>query len=154
MSNIFPTTTQLSLQNVNNTSDANKPVSTATQTALNLKQGSNPYKSYQAVLTQTSTSAPTATVLNNDFGATTFTWARTSAGIYTVTANAVSFTANKTTVTLSQPLVGLVTYTATITSTTVVTLTTSLQTVVATVLTSTPSDILLSNTLIEIRVYN
>ena len=35
--NINVTTTDLSLNNVSNTSDANKPVSTATQTALNLK---------------------------------------------------------------------------------------------------------------------
>jgi len=33
----FPTTTELGLENVDNTSDANKPVSTAQQTALDLK---------------------------------------------------------------------------------------------------------------------
>jgi len=32
--------TDLSLNNVDNTSDANKPISTATQTALNAKQNS------------------------------------------------------------------------------------------------------------------
>jgi hypothetical protein len=41
--NVTVTTTDLSLNNVNNTSDANKPISTATQTALNLKANiSNP----------------------------------------------------------------------------------------------------------------
>lgn len=148
------TQTSVGLGNVDNTSDANKPVSTATQTALNLKQNLLPYRSYQAILTQTSTGAPSAVSLNNDFSPTTFTWARTSAGLYTVTANSAIFTANKTTVTLSTPLVPLVQYTAVITSTSIITLTTTLGANVATVLTGVATDVLLTNTLIEIRVYN
>lgn len=146
--------TTLSLQNVDNVSDLNKPISTATQTALNTKQASNVYKTYQGIVTQVATGAPSSTILNNDFSPTTLTFARTSAGIYTITANTAIFTANKTVVTLSLPLVGLVTYFATITSTTVITLTSSLQANVATVLTSVPTDSLLNLTLVEIRVYN
>lgn len=148
------TQTSVGLGNVNNTSDANKPVSTATQTALNLKQNLLPYNSYQAIVTQTGTSIPSAVVVNNDFSPVTFTYARTSAGLYTITANSAIFTANKTTVTMSTSLVPLVQYTATITSTSVITLTTSLGANVATVLTGVATDILMTNTLIEIRVYN
>lgn len=122
MSNIFPTPTQVG----------------------------QPYKSYQAIVTQTSTSAPSAVVLNNDFGSTTFTWARTSAGLYTCTASAATFTANKTIVIMSQPLATLVSYFTVITSTTVVTLTSGLLAAGVAVVT----DALLTNTLIEIRVYN
>lgn len=147
------TQTSVGLGNVNNTSDASKPVSTATQTALNLKQNLLPYSSYQALITQSATGAPVATVFNNDFNPTTFTWGRTSAGLYTVTANSAIFTANKTTVTFATPLVPLVQYTAVITSTSIITLTTTLGANVAIVLTGVVTDTLLTNTLIEIRVY-
>ena len=53
------------------------------------------YTSYVALLTQAVTAAPTAQILQNTTG-TTFTWARTGGGTYTVTAADGVFTANKT----------------------------------------------------------
>ena len=53
------------------------------------------YSSYVALITQVNTSAPTAKILQNTTGAT-LTWARTSAGIFTVTSNISVFTADKT----------------------------------------------------------
>jgi len=85
-----------------------------------LASGSTAYDSYVALLTQTGTAAPVATVLSNNLTATltwartgtgiytlsnnltaTLTWARTGTGIYTLTANAATFTANKTIVFLN-----------------------------------------------------
>ena len=65
-----------------------------------LASGSTAYNSYVALLTQTSTNAPVATVLSNNLTAT-LTWARTGPGVYTLTANAATFTANKTIVFLN-----------------------------------------------------
>ena len=65
-----------------------------------LASGSTAYDSYVALLTQASTSSPVATVLSNNLTAT-LTWARTNPGVYTLTANAVTFTANKTIVFLN-----------------------------------------------------
>lgn len=113
----------------------------------------NPYKSYQAIITQTGTSAPSATVALNELGAT-LTWARTSAGLYTVTAGSAVFIANKTVIYLSNPITGLVTYLVVPTSTSVITLTTLLLSVIATVLTAVNTDALMTNLGIEIRVYN
>lgn len=53
------------------------------------------YTTYVALLTQAGTAAPTAQILQNTTG-TTFTWARTGGGTYTVTAADGVFTANKT----------------------------------------------------------
>ena len=53
------------------------------------------YTSYVALITQVNTAAPTAKILQNTTGAT-LTWARTSAGVYTATANTATFTADKT----------------------------------------------------------
>ena len=110
------TSAAVGLSNVNNTSDVSKPVSTAQQTALNLKAplaspaltgvptaptatvGTNttqlattafviansvarPYKVYTALLTQTSTNAPTAIVLENTLGGN-IVWTRTAIGAY------------------------------------------------------------------------
>lgn len=50
-------------------------------------------KIYKGYLSQASTSAPTATILENNIG--TIVWARTSAGLYTGTLTG-AFTANKT----------------------------------------------------------
>ena len=58
------------------------------------------YTSYTALLTQTGTAAPTATVLLSNLTAT-LTWARTGAGTYTLTAGAATFTNNKTIVFLN-----------------------------------------------------
>tara|TARA_R100001163_G_scaffold49934_1_gene37575 strand:+ start:624 stop:1079 length:456 start_codon:yes stop_codon:yes gene_type:complete len=53
------------------------------------------YTAYAAIVSQASTSAPTATSLQNTTGAT-FTWARTGAGTYTLTASSSIFTNAKT----------------------------------------------------------
>ena len=58
------------------------------------------YTSYTALLTQTGTAAPTATVLLSNLTAT-LTWAHTGAGTYTLTAGATTFTNNKTIVFLN-----------------------------------------------------
>jgi len=113
----------------------------------------NPYKSYQAIITQTGTSVPLATVGLNELG-TTMTWARTTAGIYTLTAGSAVFTANKTVILLSNPITGLVTYIVVPTSTSVITVSTFLLSVIATVLTAVATDALMTNLLVEVRVYN
>lgn len=133
---------------------ANSPHLVPSQSAVSTALAAiNPYKSYQAIISQSGTSAPTATVYKTDFGATTFTWARTSAGLYTVTASSAVLTTNKTVIILSNPITGLVNYIVIPTSTTVVTITTLLASVIATVLTATATDALLTNILVEIRVY-
>ena len=106
-------------------------------------------KTYRGTLTQTSTGAPTIGNAITDFGATTFTWARTSAGVYTCSASAASFTANKTFITFSAPPYTLVSYFAVITSSTVVTITTGLLTAGVAI----PTDGLLTNTNIIVSVY-
>lgn len=111
-----------------------------------------PYLSYQAIISQSSTSAPSVTTYLNELG-TSMTWARTTAGIYTLTAGTTVFSTNKTVIILSQPLVGLVTYIVVPTSTTVITLSTFLSSVIATVLTVTATDALITNLLVEVRVY-
>lgn len=130
------------------------PTSAQDAATKNIVSLVNPYSSYQAIISQSSTGAPSATVYKNDFGATTFTWARTSAGLYTVTANSAVLTTNKTVILMSMPLIGLVNYIVVPTSTSVVTVTTILNSVIATVLTATATDALLTNILFEIRVYS
>jgi hypothetical protein len=68
---------------------------TVNQLSAYIVPGINVYDSYTALLTQTSTNAPVATVLSNNLTAT-LTWARTGTGVYTLTASAATFTANKT----------------------------------------------------------
>ena len=68
---------------------------TVNQLSAYIVPGINVYDSYTALLTQTSTNAPVATVLSNNLTAT-LTWARTGVGVYTLTASAATFTANKT----------------------------------------------------------
>lgn len=123
---------------------------------LTLKQNTSkfPYLSYQFKISQAATSAPTVTEYINELG-TTFTFGRTSAGLYTITADSgTPFTANKTHILIDPPALDLVTFKIVKTSTSILTITTGLSSVIATVLTSVSTDVLLSNTLIEIRVYN
>ena len=97
------------------------------------------YKVYTALLSQSGTSAPTATVLENTLGGTVV-WTRNSTGLYTGTLAGV-FTANKT-------------WTS-ITSTATGTVTGAVSTSVDTVTVATSSlDSALTNSAIEIRVYN
>lgn len=58
------------------------------------------YTVYTALITQTGTEAPVATVLQNTTGKT-LTYGRTSGGDYTITASASLFTADKTIVFLN-----------------------------------------------------
>ena len=120
--------------------------------------GTHPYKTYEAQITQSGTSAPSATVRNNDFGATAFTWARSSAGTYTVTASSAVFTSGKTCIIMSLEGADFQKYTAVVTSSTVITVKTNVQSVglislIATLLSNGIDGILASN-IIEIRVYN
>lgn len=61
--NVTITPTTLGLDNVNNTSDLNKPISTATQTALNLKANSN-----SPTLITPNLGTPTTAILTNATG--------------------------------------------------------------------------------------
>jgi len=122
------------------------PAGTSLETLLqDTVEDVKPYKSYVALLTQTGTSTPTAVVLENTLGGTP-TLGYTSAGLYTVTLTG-AFTANKT-VTLTNINSTNVLYSmqAERTSANVVSVTTK-STVTAT-------NALMTNSILEIRVYN
>lgn len=63
-----------------------------------------PYKIYSALLTQTSTSAPTIVVLENTLGVT-LTGSYNSTGNYELIASSAIFTSGKTFVTMATPFV-------------------------------------------------
>ena len=111
-----------------------------------LASGSTAYDSYVALLTQAGTAAPVATVLSNNLTAT-LTWARTGVGVYTLTANAATFTANKTIVFLNAgstiPLIS-----SEITSDTVLTVKTFVPSSGAAV------DASITNGAFEVRIYS
>lgn len=109
------------------------------------------YKSFQSLVSQSGTSAPTETVLNNDFTGTTFTLARTSAGVYTLTASTLVFTSGKTAVLSSPTSSPLNNISVVRTSGTVLTISTSSLNLLA--LGVAGADSILSNTLLEVRVY-
>lgn len=69
-----------------------------------VQAASRPYKIYFALLTQTSTGAPVATVLENTLGGTVV-WTRTSTGIYVGTLSG-AFTTNKTSATITNGSTG------------------------------------------------
>jgi hypothetical protein len=101
------------------------------------------YKVYSALLTQTGTNAPTATVLENTIGA--IVWARSATGIYTATLS-TAFTSNKTWYVLTNNIDETHLYRIDATSTSVVTVW-SFQAG------GSPTDGELTLTPIEIRVY-
>jgi len=112
--------------------------------------GAKPYQVLTGNLTQTSTGAPTFTILGNTTGVT-YTTAYTGAGLYTLTANSgTPFTANKTQVYIGGNIstVGsdVYTFNTSINSTTVIGISSSS-------LTSGFADDILTNTPIEIRIY-
>ena len=109
---------------------------------------STPFKTYRALITQTGTDAPVATVLANNTGKT-MTWAYSAVGIYTLTAGAVAFTANKTAVEVSGPLSGLQSLSYANTSTTVITFTSGVLTAGAIV----DTDAIVTNILIEVKIF-
>ena len=102
-------------------------------------QAAKPYKVYTALLSQTGTNAPVATVLENTLGGTVV-WTRNSTGLYTGTLTGV-FTANKTWTSITSTATGKVTGAVSISVDAVMVATSSL-------------DSALSDSAIEIRVYN
>lgn len=118
-------------------------------------------ESYQTIVSQTGTAAPAVsggyTPVNTLSGAPTLTWARTSAGVYTLTASSAVFTSGKTGVFIA-PLNNLnASVRGVVTSSTVVTFTTAVQSVAVLGLlglTTTPTDALLSGTMIYVQVYS
>lgn len=118
------------------------------QTAIDLV--ARPYEVYTALLTQTGTNAPVATVLENTLGGTVV-WTRSLAGTYVGTL-AGAFTANKTALLPMQlDLVG--TETGAIVSWLDENSVNIVSVTLGDLPTVTPADSVLINALIEIRVY-
>lgn len=117
--------------------------------------------SYQTIVSQTGTSAPAVsgglTPMNTYAGSPTFTWARTGAGVYTLTASSAVFnTGGKTAVFVGglNNLNG--SWKAVVTSSTVITLTTAVQSLAVLGLlgfTATPTDALLTQTMVYVQTY-
>lgn len=109
-----------------------------------------------ATVSQTSTAAPSATLLRNNTGVT-FTWARTGVGVYTLTASAAIFnTSGRTGVLMTPPQNLNGSFKAVVTSTTVITITTAVQSLAVLGLlgfTASPTDAMLSSTFIEVVTY-
>lgn len=102
-----------------------------------------PYKVYTALLTQSGTSAPVATVMENNIGA--IIWSRSSVGMYKGTL-AGAFTLGKTTVNVSMgAAIGVIQGNSTIANE--VAIGTTNNSIIY-------SDGMLSNAFVEIRVYN
>lgn len=115
------------------------------------------YTKYEALLTQAGSAAPSAARKDTNFSGTTFTWTRASAGVYTLTASAAVFTSNKCAVLMGLENAANQKFSASVTSTTTVQVLTNIQSVglvslVASLIIS-PTDGMLNNSLIEIRVY-
>lgn len=116
-------------------------------------------QSYQAILSQSGSLAPTSgiTPVNTYSGAPTFTLARTSAGVYTVTASTSVFnTSGKTGVFVSPPNNPLANIVCAVTSSTVITITTSINNLTSLLglgFTATPTDGILSKSMIYIQTY-
>lgn len=115
-----------------------------------------PYTAYQGIVSQTGTSAPANTDLMNGFAGTTFTWARTAVGVYTITASSAVFTSGKTSVILGALNNLNANMKIAVTSSTVITITTAVQSVAILGLlglTATNTDALLTAAPFDIRVY-
>jgi hypothetical protein len=124
-----------------NSSDVTKNFSIGSIVNL-VENGGRPYKSYTALLTQSGTSAPVATVLENTVGTITIT--RSGTGEYTITSSGL-FTLNKTTFDIT-PIQGFIKQSALSSINTIVFETRSTSNVA--------SDELLVSKKLEIRVYN
>lgn len=117
--------------------------------------------SYQTIVSQTGTAAPAVagglTPMNSYSGSPTFTWARTGAGVYTLTASSAVFNTSGKTGVFVAPLQNLnASVRAVVTSTTVITVTTAVQSVAVLGLlglTTTATDALLSGTMIYVQTY-
>lgn len=116
--------------------------------------------SYQTIVSQTGTAAPAVSggfTPTSTYGATTFTWARTGAGVYTLTASTAVFNTSGKTGVFVAPLQNLNgSIRAVITSSTVITVTTAVQSLAVLGLvgfTATNTDVLLNNTMIYVQTY-
>lgn len=117
--------------------------------------------SYQTIVSQTGTAAPAVaggmTPVNNYSGTPTFTWARTGTGVYTLTASSAVFnTSGKTGVFITPPQNLNGSFRAVVTSSTVITVTTAVQSLAVLGLlgfTATPTDALLSGTMVYVQTY-
>lgn len=98
---VTPTANDLVL--IVDTSEDGNPTKTATVSEIISATpggGAGSYDTYTALLTQTGSNPPVATVLNNKL-AGTMTWARTGNGDYTIISSATPFTQDKTIVFLN-----------------------------------------------------
>lgn len=117
--------------------------------------------SYQTIVSQTGTAAPAVsgsfTPTSTYTAGTTFTWARTGVGVYTLTASAAVFNTSGKTGVFVAPLQNLNgSIRAVVTSTTVITVTTAVQSLAVLGLlgfTATNTDALLSGTMIYVQTY-
>lgn len=118
--------------------------------------------SYQTIVTQTGTSAPAVSgslsPVSTYPSGTTFTWARTSAGVYTLTASTAVFNTSGKTGVFVGGLNNLnASYKAVVTSTTVITITTAIGSLLGLGLlglTATPTDAILTQTMIYVQTYS
>ncbi len=142
-----------------NVASATAPVSgqvlMATGASSATWQSPLPYTVYSALLSQSSTSAPTAIILQNTTGAN-FSFAYSSLGTYTMTSDSAILTANKTWALVSTPIggggVNIFSCSAARNSTTVVNLKCLWNGANSTNLTALKDDAL-NNTAIEVRIY-
>jgi hypothetical protein len=143
-----PATDDLLLGTQKTTSGTNKTNPTKNFTVDSVVQAGLGYTVYTALLTQTGTGAPVATILKNNTTAT-LTWARTAGGTYTVTADSNIFTANKTVVFMNygNPSSDGLPPKWVRTSNTVITVTTQDETAVL-------DDAVLNGAAFEIRIYS
>lgn len=117
--------------------------------------------SYQTIITQTGTTAPAVsgslTPTSSYPAGTTFTWARTGVGVYTLTASTAVFNTSGKTGVFVAPLQNLNgSIRAVVTSTTVITVTTAVQSLAVLGLlgfAATNTDALLNQTMVYIQTY-
>lgn len=118
--------------------------------------------SYQTIVSQTGTAAPAVSgslsPMSTYPAGTTFTWARTGAGVYTLTASTAVFNTSGKTGVFVAPLQNLNAQAkAVVTSSTVITVTTAVASVAVLGLlglTTTPTDALLNQTMIYMQTYS
>lgn len=157
-SNGYPSATSADVLITNKSTSLATVASTGSYTDL-INLPTSP-SSYQTIVSQTGTSAPAVSggmTPMNSYSGTTFTWARTGAGVYTITASQAVFnTSGKTGVFIS-PLNNLnASVRGVVTSSTVITVTSAVQSVAVLGLlglTTTPTDALLANTMIYVQTY-
>jgi len=106
------------------------------------------YKVYTALITQTGTDAPVATVLQNTTGGT-IAWSYSNVGIYVATISDATYTANKTAVLISSGGVSNSTV-----KSSVVNSTTALTVYQVDVGDQQPTNTISATTTLEIRIYS